>query len=1765
MSTSLPTVPTKHADFLSYVHSHPETSIRDLIKPYNEYDSVARKIFAQEPSHPMVQDNYANIVPLYSPTGSTDVRVRARDLASETPADKEKYILQLDEKLRKPNNSPAVVPNLAEFQANFALFTENSLSEIDWSNVVAAGSAVVTSALPVPEEYRGSKRGLREYYHDKFAPASDVDLFLYGLTEGQAIEKIKHIEDSIRNAILYETTTIRTKNTVTIASQYPTRHVQIVLRIYHSIAEILTGFDVDCSCAAYDGKQVYASPRAIASYITQTNQIDLTRRSPSYENRLSKYSHRGFEVFWGQLDRSKVDPTIFERSFARTEGLARLLVLEKLPKTTDRENYLDKRRRERGRPALSWRLRHRQGRELKGNIKDEWEDEVPEWQAEDQISSYHTFTIPYGRRFNAKSIEKLLYTKDLLLNAQWNLPKDREVYLHRHPAFFGDAEHVIGDCCGFCPVPTTEEEIKVAEEESKIYISGNLTFIKDDPGRQEIGSFNPITETDWTEMAYIGHTERLCQAIVAGDLEAVKAFFADEEANVDRRDYTGRTPLQLACMCSTPEVVQCLVDHGARLISRMADGNTALHLAASRGNVEIIRILLTKSNQNEEEEAKNQQSRSRGKKRKAKELADSGDEAEDAEMRDMNATSRTSASFVKIDDDGEEVQNAVPDALEENELEPDIYEINTPTWDSLATPLHLAILHGHIEVVKTLVSSFGADVMMPVKIFNENNRTPAAAILNLVLVLSLPLDKAREMSQTLLKLGASPAQADLSHCTPLHYIAQSDYADLFDLYMEHDGPALQRTLNHLAVHRAVLWGNNADFFSAFMNAIGARNPMMARKLLDLGSKPQLELTEVMNALKSQLTDKFHIEQIATGIQGGPLQPILYAVDSEMPLIAIELLHRGADPNIIAKTNFQKGSESLLDRVRNALKNKRDWLSGDPASKPGYNNPSIPVPTAPMGPERDDESYLAETSEDCYSRLVTKIQLKAAHDRVRIEADRKRNNNPANQPYYKEKREAVEAIITDYENLERELLVRGAKTYGELYPAPELSLQPGFDFQRNLTQFQPVYPQHMQPGSLMTPGGGPFMLHQNQQNRFQITYQFQMPTMTAQLCQAYRYLFEATWHGDLPTVKAMTLGNWGPLNDQPPLEIAVPDSYGMSCLSIAILRGHLSIAEAIVQIIQAQYKSPVAQGQARFEIDSDAESSDEEGEGLNIRGHTVDDRFTHENIGEISTQVQSTQTPLSVLERECSASLFFGDETSSELIFTAFPSNFSWAHERGKLNTLFEYAIFKNDPSLLDFLLKLGQECANTNPSGKVKFELSQREFQLALALGHTESLTKMIQSSAAGLPIAHLAEKSGVKAKEEHLYYPGLSIRGKKRKDWATAGQVREAPPPNARSPLLVSAIQGNLAATEWFLGTAPGRYYVDYVKSHMDDENIQRLSQSTLGLEGSVLNWLQTRNNLVLHCAVLSRPCEESERLVQYLVDHHPECLEVRASGGHTPLSLAFLFHKPSFARILVAAGADQTIRDVRGANLLHLLLTSKGQPSLNAESISTLIGLLDPQLISSMLVQRVGEGSLTPFAQWLNAVNHWDHPHNNLKPSNVAKIILDLADSSNQKHLELLDGSGNTPVHHAVKKVLSGPLELMLDRRPDLLHRENATGSTPLELAVDAWISSITRHPPSRAFDKATTRDKERWKNILERSDWFYAGHADLGTDLEIMVQICQGRSQKQPGNRRLVTLFEANEVAKRLARMANGFGGRSAHRQHISGDEERDEVALWANLDY
>lgn len=327
--------------------------------------------------------------------------------------------------------------------------------------------------------------------------------------------------------------------------------------------------------------------------------------------------------------------------------------------------------------------------------------------------------------------------------------------------------------------------------------------------------------------------------------------------------------------------------------------------------------------------------------------------------------------------------------------------------------------------------------------------------------------------------------------------------------------------------------------------------------------------------------------------------------------------------------------------------------------------------------------------------------------------------------------------------------------------------------------------------------------------------------------------------------------WGPAKDQLPLMMTRVDKAGLTCLQIAILRGHLRVAKAILQIVRAQHKVKETKTQLHFEMDTDTDGDSSDDEGLRIVGHAVDEQFTYENIGEVASRVESEVSPRQALLRGFPAHAFMDDELPEKDDTFRYVSMNNWSGAGYlKVNTLFKYAIFKNDLRLLEWLLKAGHECASNDPSDKTPFTLTQDDLQLAMVLGHTECLGLLIQSTAAGLPLLKMSTESGIAAREEPQYYQGLSIRGQKRKDWADAGRpdnnkFSRGFSDNGRPPVLISAIQGNMASTEWLLGTAPSRYYLEYVNAHLEDENIQRLSQSKLGLEASVLNWLQSRSEL--------------------------------------------------------------------------------------------------------------------------------------------------------------------------------------------------------------------------------------------------------------------------------------------------------------------------------
>lgn len=154
----LPKVPVPHKNFISFINEKRVEEIQELVAPYNQYEAKLREGFAQHHEHESVLDPKVNAVPLFQKDNNV-LRVRARN--TDDQSRNEKYLMPLNAKDRKPEGAPATVESMQDFKKNFNLFSESSLADLDWSNVVAAGSSVVTALLHVPNEHSTSKKALR--------------------------------------------------------------------------------------------------------------------------------------------------------------------------------------------------------------------------------------------------------------------------------------------------------------------------------------------------------------------------------------------------------------------------------------------------------------------------------------------------------------------------------------------------------------------------------------------------------------------------------------------------------------------------------------------------------------------------------------------------------------------------------------------------------------------------------------------------------------------------------------------------------------------------------------------------------------------------------------------------------------------------------------------------------------------------------------------------------------------------------------------------------------------------------------------------------------------------------------------------------------------------------------------------------------------------------------------------------------------------------------------------------------------------------------------------------------------------------------------------------------------------------------------------------------------------------------------------------------------------------------------------------------------
>ena len=238
---------------------------------------------------------------------------------------------------------------------------------------------------------------------------------------------------------------------------------------------------------------------------------------------------------------------------------------------------------------------------------------------------------------------------------------------------------------------------------------------------------------------------------------------------------------------------------------------------------------------------------------------------------------------------------------------------------------------GHTEIVKELVQSFGADVLVPVKLLSNFNSRPASAILTPVLSLGLPPTARQEMVRILLQLGATSSQADMDKLTALHRFVKAHAHDLVKILVQYDGPAAQKAINHF-VPKTNYHYYSKGVLAPLVTAIKTHDFASVQTLIDAGAKPSISFQDVQKSHDNKMVS-FAREKFGENVE----QPIILALMHEQLDAVRLLLEAGADVNTLTTNAYtllnaqqpmnyygNNVAESLLDLTRSRIKYLNQW-------------------------------------------------------------------------------------------------------------------------------------------------------------------------------------------------------------------------------------------------------------------------------------------------------------------------------------------------------------------------------------------------------------------------------------------------------------------------------------------------------------------------------------------------------------------------------------------------------------------------------------------------------------------------------------------------------------------------------------------------------------------------------------------------------------------------------------------------------------------------
>ncbi|KAH9949875.1 ankyrin [Amylocystis lapponica] len=1660
-------------------------ALSNALQPSLDDEAELRKLFATDKTNPRLKDIHVGLVDIFD--APQDIRTtRAR-----VPKDEDdliaKHIMPLSKERRRKDGVPAIVETLDEFKQNWAIFSEGSLSQLlDWNNVVAAGGSVQACLNPVPESAKVSKRALRKHFHTNAYPTSDVDLFLYGLTPAEAEAKIISIYEAVRDSVPWDVTCVRTKHTVSIHSQYPYRAVQIVLRLYTSPAEILAGFDVDAPCCAYDGQRVWANPRSIVAMMRQCNTVDMSHRSTSYEVRLAKYSLRGFEVHVPLLKREDIDPTIFERAINRIEGLARLLVLEKLIDTDTRQRYLTDRRDLRGRPYQTFVRSRKNNKVYKGDLKHTMDIGGLEMNDYDVVSLH----IPYGPGWDARRIEKLIYQTDLGMNSPFN-PKNKDRRLHRHPTYFGTMEECLEDCCEFCPEPRDDEEKALQEEEDKSYIRGRIEFIVEDPGRQSIsGSFHPIDVGEWAEQAYMGPTEKLFFAIVTNDRMAVSSIISQEGFDLERRDHVGRTPLQIAIMSKAVDIACDLIDAGARMTSRIVDGRTTLHLAAQLDLPTIARKLLERSTVNSE---------------KAKEEAKEAERAKQAEKEAKEAKMDVDSQDIEDKDDEDEEHNSSEDDWqsdgdekskqveakqddgqipEDEKDEPDVFDVNAPDWDATLTPLQYAVIYGSVGVVDELIAG-GADVKL-VTHRTQGYNNPYLHQLT-VTILTEKDDAAGQIVQKLMAAGAVSSEADEDLFTIFHKFVCSRRPELVAALLRSDTNA-KVVINAPYVP---YWGHTTF---PVVSAIATRDYATLAILLAYDAKLVFTEADFSRASDQRFSGRPNMNRydIAYWRRALPM-PIEAAITNYDDVVHL-LIAAGAEVNFPTLQSCSEQEEfSVLDWVRCALGTATAYLERSGPDDPKW------------------RAYVEglKAGKGMFRQLLGGPPTSTPQSGTTLLRNPPTVNQSSEPSTTEEIAQAWMPEIKEYlEATDKSLVAHGATLRGT--PADVSRERSG-----------PVTPQPAVaeeiPGSPSIKGLN--LCYNRDRNSWSSS---PAPSFLTAL---YDELFEACLLGDNAKIQRLCLPKEGAQPTDNILQIAVTFGEHISPLSLALQGRHWdtarlhgqnslfmvpqSFGRVVLAVATAQHRPEKSSG-AVFQTRNITLDPDDDGDDDDVDETMEPEVMDFVDIAKRPSTVHISAAPVELLKQEA----IWLNENETEAY-------------QGVL--LFK-AIADNDFEAFVQIAELYKSLPKAQP-------LPDITLTWILQHDRPNMLDELIRWTGVGFNVEAQSESEHSQTETAHpkksKTYLGLNVHGKKRKDLALKNDPDARPSARGFSlPLLWDAAQeGALNVIKYLSGIQALAAFQYYASTHNDQHarHIRRVPDLAAVLPES-LGW--TTNPLKESPYTAAVAANKLETLKALLAFQRPElqnALSARlnyVAFNHIHLLVSSRTCSVEMFEFLRAEGISATETDHRGWNIIHWLCLRASDK--HVELLEHVLRILPEDDIRTMLTQQSRDAYNTPL-----------HIAVKCKQVGIVRILL----STKASPFLLRDVKGSTVLHIAVKSYLAEITELLVNACPsEALYMEDGVGNTPLELVIQGSLLEKTgRGFPANMPDVPTLSSSWSLDDVATKKPFVIAKQKDELPRLRTTIQGLLKEGRLRSGTKLTTELlaFADKMEAKLVAEEAKAAG--------------------------